>query len=158
MTQAKVFVPGKFSLTNKMLSNLRAAGVYEGRAKEMGRRPAPGHDLFAAETEAVKLASCAAWRKWARDAKEEDKVPGVVSVVIFVTGHYRHDPDAWYLLAKPAIDGMATALWSSDRLHVGTVSGRVAMQKGEPWHRTWSDLADAGVPGFVMYVCQEGSP
>lgn len=152
MDSAKVFVPGKFRLTNQMLSDLRGAGYFEGYGRaRYGKRPRAGHDAFAEEVEKIRMASFTAWKTWLSGAGNRAALPGLFSFRFFVTAHRRHDPDAWYLLAKPAIDGMASALWSSDRLHVWTVSGRVSQKAGEEFIPRWGD-ADVGVPGFFMFV------
>jgi hypothetical protein len=152
MFSAGVFVPGKRRLTNKMLSDLRAAGTYEGRAREMGRRPSPGHDAFAAETEAIRLEVLAAWRR----ASPGKLAAGARYLVrVFVTGHGRFDADAWYLLGKAAVDGVAAANRMSDRRWLYEVQGRVSSGKGERYYSAWaSPMEDDGRAGFWLQVCE----
>jgi len=157
MFDAAVFVPGRFRLTNKMLSDLRAAGHYEGRAREMRRKPEPGHDRFANETQRVKWLSFNAWRRW-RGAGAVKGDCFRLDVRYFVTGHRRHDPDAWYLLSKAAIDGMVEAMGIKDRFSVGEVGGLVAQALGEFYGPTMYEgdqsngWHDYGVTGFHMRV------
>jgi hypothetical protein len=117
--KAVLWMPGRFNLTNKMLSNLRAAGVARGR----GIRGAV--DYFAEETLAIRLAAASAARQY--DLARLVPVPDTTcDVGVYVFGHRKHDPDAWYLLAKPAIDGLVNAgVFYSDRRQVHVVSGRV---------------------------------
>jgi hypothetical protein len=161
MFEASVFVAGKFRSTNEMLSDLRAAGHYEGRARERGLRPALGHDLFVAQVEAIRLASIAAWRRW-KNSEERIAVSGLssrgqvvlrkscVRVAFHVTGFGKRDPDSWYLLAKPAVDGMCVALGWSDRFNVWEVAGRVSRGKGEMYR----DTVDDDRAGFWMQVTE----
>jgi hypothetical protein len=125
-----LWIPGRFSLTNKMLSNLRAAGAAGEAYRRALNRHAAAHrpkDLFAEETQAIRLAVKGA----ARVAKAEPVV-GLVSIEVYVFGHHKHDPDAWLLLAKAATDGLVDAgVIGSDRFQVWTVTGRVAQTEDE---------------------------
>jgi hypothetical protein len=123
------FVEGRFRLTNQMLSDLRAAGHYEGEAALMRRqgkwrgRKKPGYDLFSQETQAIRLAVKASARSCP---------PLPVDVTVLVVGHRKHDPDAWYLLAKAVVDGLVdVGLIGSDRFGIGYVSGRVMRTEQE---------------------------
>lgn len=129
--RAMFFVEGRFRLTNQMLSDLRAAGHFEGEAAALRRqggwrgRKSPGYDLFASETQAIRLATKAS-------AKNIGAVPDVVNVALWVLGHHKHDPDAWLLLGKAIIDGLKDAgLIRSDRFQVGVVAGRVVRSTAE---------------------------
>jgi hypothetical protein len=120
----RVWIPGRFSLTNKMLSNLRASEKYH------GKKPKGWVDLFAQETLAIRLA--------ARVAINQSSVPviwkdGEVCALVFgVFEHRRHDPDAWYLLAKAVVDGFADAgVIGQDRSEVWGTGGRVLQSLGE---------------------------
>lgn len=121
----RIWIPGRFSLTNKMLSNLRAAEHY------YGRRPKGWRDAFAEETVAIRLATKAA---------AKDVAPGVVArcldevcaLSFGVFGHRRHDPDAWYLLGKAVADGLADAgVIHQDRSDVWHTGGRVLQSRAE---------------------------
>jgi hypothetical protein len=137
-----IFIEGKFRLTNQMLSDLRAAGHYEGEATLMRRqgkwkgKKKPGYDLFSAETQAIRLAVKA-------HAKGIDMFQGVlpVDVALWVVGHRKFDPDAWYLLGKATVDGLVDAgVLGSDRFGVGVVSGRVIQTEAEErWIRDYLD-------------------
>ena len=116
----KMWIPGKRRLTNGMLTDLRAAGVYTGRARG---EPRAGFDKFAAETNAICMQVLAEARKLGWTAQ---RGRGMQDVRVLVFGHHRFDPDAWYLLAKAAIDGLVRAgVLCSDRRDVGFVDGRV---------------------------------
>jgi hypothetical protein len=111
--KTSVFIDGRFSLTNKMLSNLRAAGKAEG----MGLRCV--EDRFAAETAAIRLAAAASVRGLGRLFEP-------VNLSFWVFGHHRHDPDAWYLLGKPVVDGFCDAgMLDRDRFSIWIPRGRV---------------------------------
>lgn len=160
MVSGGVFVSGRRRLTNGMLTDLRAAGVYEGRAVSMRRRPAAGHDRFALETAAIRMLAGLEWRE--QDWLAPTDV-GDVAVRFFVVGHERFDPDSYVLLAKPAIDGMADALGLSDRKWLCDVGGRVAQRPGEVWYPGFGEGEDGeqrvnvGGPGFWMDVCSWGA-
>lgn len=162
MFAANVFVPGVFRLTNQMLDDLRAAGNYEGQAKRMGRRARPGHDLFAAETERIFWSTYAAWKTWKGSGEVVSPRPSWC-VRIFVVGHNHYDPDSFYLLAKPAIDGMVKALGFRDRIAIYDVGGRVAKFGGESYSPAYPKAAgklnplgfvDGGQPGFFMEIVE----
>jgi hypothetical protein len=114
-----------------MLSDLRAAGKYEGRGAALrgGRRP--GFDSFAAETLAIRLAVKAAARPFVA-AWPPTPGPGLLNPSFIVFGHHRHDPDAWYLWAKAAVDGLTDAgICTQDKHAIGCPSGRVLQSSGE---------------------------
>jgi hypothetical protein len=117
-----LWVPGRFSLTNAMLDHLRAAGFYQGRSRSGKRLRAGAWDAFAAETQTIRLA--------VKAAAVRARVSGIrarADVHLVVLGHHKHDPDAWYLLGKAAVDGLVDAgALTSDRRNVGIVSGFVA--------------------------------
>lgn len=126
------FVEGTFRLNNQMLSDLRAAGHYEGYGQAMvdsgqWRRRHHGRDLFAEEVQAIRLAVKACAREslaFRPDCR--------LNVSLMVVGHYKHDPDAWLLLGKAAIDGLVDAgVVPSDRRWIGTVSGRVCTSEAD---------------------------
>lgn len=124
----RVWIPGRFSLTNKMLSNLRAAEKFR------GRRPKGWVDGFAQETQAIRLATAAAWRSKEPDVMEWGAVPSsyVCSVFFAVFGHHKHDPDAWYLLGKAVLDGLVGArVIREDRSDVWGTAGRVCESRAE---------------------------
>jgi hypothetical protein len=119
-----LWVAGRFSLTNEMLSNLRAAGFAHGR--NIPRR----RDHYSEEVAAIRLAVKGAAREQGLVPRPPQRfvVPEErrVDVRVVVLGHARHDPDAWYLLSKAAIDGLRDAdVLSSDRFCVRWVSGTV---------------------------------
>jgi len=151
MFSASVFVPGKRRLTNGMLTDLRAAGVYMGRSRAGVKRRA-GWDKFAAETEMIRTAAALRLR-----SSLLGKLPiGVKLLVrVFVTGHSRFDADAWYLLCKAAVDGVATAIGMSDRRWLCEVQGRVSAGVGDRYYSAWaSPLEDDGRPGFWLQVSE----
>jgi hypothetical protein len=149
-----LWVPGKFRLTNRMLSDLRAAGVYEGRSR--GRARAGGaHDLFTAETAAIRAAVCLA----ARGAKCRPVPTGErVNVASLVFGHRRFDPDAFSLVSKPAIDGLVDAgVIAKDRHDVGLVLGHVFTSAAdEEWGRRHLWVMDAAPPGVAGLLVAYG--
>lgn len=140
MFHATVWIPGTFKLNNVMLSDLRAAGHFEGRAKQRGQTPRPGHDLFAAETENILLRSLAAWKGW-KITHPGVELPQAMDVSIVVVGHERHDFDAWYLLGKAAVDGACKALGLKDRRAFRQASGRVHKRE-EGKVGFWMDLKE----------------
>jgi hypothetical protein len=139
-----VWIPGRFSLTNHMLSNLRAAGRWH------GKRPRGWVDAFAQETKAIRMAAVAAIRKHGVEGKGDWWEPfGVWSLAFGVFGHHRHDPDAWYLLAKAICDGLADADFiEQDRSDVWGTEGRVLQSAAE--ERWWMDETDG--PGARVPV------
>jgi hypothetical protein len=159
LTLFALWVPGKFSLTNAMLSNLRAAGRYQGTARAKGWKPGPGYDLFAAETQAIRLAVKAAMVR----SPIPFVFPALTSLDFRVFGHRRHDPDAWYLLAKAATDGLADAgLFANDRHSVGHTSGRVLQSEDEERKARevaamipTAALPPSGVPGVLIWLLPE---
>lgn len=125
-----LWVPGRFSLTNAMLDNLRAAGFYQGRSRLGKRLRAGAWDAFAVETSAIRLATkVAAVREFG--ALVSPLAPRV-SLDFTVFGHRKHDPDAWYLLGKAVTDGLRDAgVLASDRFGVFRTSGRVLQNEFE---------------------------
>jgi hypothetical protein len=116
-----IWVPGKFSLTNRMLSNLRAAGYAKGKAVARGWTGRRVEDRFAAETRAIRLAVKVAARK---AGVLRFHVPCILGFYVF--GHRKADPSAWYLLGKAAEDGLVDAgVLGRDRFDVAEVRGRV---------------------------------
>ncbi len=145
MASCTLWVPGRFKLTNQMLSDLRAAGFYAGRARH-GAAAKRCRDFFAAETQAIRLAVKAAA---IREGIGIEPPPFRASIGLTVFGHQKHDPDAWYLFAKAAIDGLVDAkVLTSDRRNLGTVSGYV-VQSGEAVGRP--KAADDG-PGVCIHL------
>lgn len=144
-----MWCPGRFRLTNGMLSDLRAAGRYS--AGRFGRAPIRGPwDRFAEETRAIRLLvkATAARERW-------PLCPYGYRAVIRceVFGHQRHDPDAWLLLGKAAVDGLVDAhVLSSDRRSVGVLAGYVE-QSGEA---TCRPEGAARGPGFALTVSWPG--
>jgi hypothetical protein len=117
-----LWVQGTFRLTNGLLDDLRSAGKFEGFAKAKGWPVRGGHDAYAGHQQAVRLAVKAASHAIAASGIGL----GVVDLAFWVFGHGRHDPDAWYLLAKAATDGLVDAgAVDSDRFNVRTTRGRV---------------------------------
>jgi hypothetical protein len=115
-----IWVPGAFRLTNGLLDDLRAAGKFEGYARAKGWPLRGGHDAFAEHQAAVRLAVKA------RAAAARVICLGTVDVAFWVFGHGRHDPDAWYLLGKAAVDGLVDAeVVDCDRFNVRNTWGRV---------------------------------
>ncbi|HJX54004.1 MAG TPA: hypothetical protein VJ801_14655 [Polyangia bacterium] len=105
-----------------MLDHLRAASRYQ------GKRPRNWRDLFAEETQAIRLAVKAA----ASRARVAVDYEARASISVSILGHHRHDPDGWYLWAKAAIDGLADAdAIDCDRRNVGRVSGYVCQSKAD---------------------------
>jgi hypothetical protein len=117
-----LWVPGTFRGTNGLLDDLRAAGRFEGFAKAKGWPIRGGHDAFAEHQAAVRLAvKAAAMRAFAQGC-----AAWTVDLAFWLFGHGRHDPDAWYLLGKAAVDGLADAgIIDSDRFNVRNTRGRV---------------------------------
>jgi hypothetical protein len=153
MNRFHVWIPGRFSLTNAMLSNLRAAEKYR------GKRPRNWRDAFAEETQAIRLA---AKRAISKVVQEESGPIGlepdeVCSLRFGVIGHGRHDPDAWYLLAKAVVDGFCDSglLWP-DRKSVWVTGGRVLQSVVEEfwWVRytCGSAVRVPAVPGVMVAV------
>jgi hypothetical protein len=140
-------VPGKFSLTNKMISNIYAAEKYH------DKRPANWRDYYAEEVAAIRLATKVAVRRrhFPRVGTGE-----FLDITIWVLGHSRHDPDAWLLLAKAAIDGLVDAeVVASDRSGIGTIAGRVLQQHLEECQASLVAERDGvriGGEGFVMVL------
>lgn len=121
-----LWIPGRFALTNTMLSNLRAAGYAKGKGDAKGwHRPIV--DAFVEETRAIRLAAKAAFRHRCDLASVLIKAAHrPLYLGFWVFGHGRHDPDAWYLLAKAVTDGLADAgVISQDRHDVGGTRGLV---------------------------------
>ena len=144
MFSETLWIPGKRKLTNAMLSDLRAAGFYAGKAKAYGARRAAGNrDRFATETAAIrKLVADEAMRLGLRRRVAKVAAPQLFDVFVTVTGHPRHDPDAWYLLGKAAVDGLVDALvLHSDRKQINIVGGTVMGSGGQ---------------GFSLRLCESG--
>jgi hypothetical protein len=154
---AALWVPGKFSLTNAMLSGIRAAEKFH------GRRPKNWHDYYAEEVAAIRLAvKCAATRLGVEALRGES---GQVCKVGFeVVGHHKHDPDAWYLLGKAAIDGLVDAtVFQSDRREVWLTWGRVLQTTLEEnvlrdcYRENWGVVVGGqGVAVFFDWFCVDG--
>lgn len=153
MCSVLAFFPGRRRLTNGMLSDLRAAGHYEGRARAMGWRKPQGHDAFADETAAIRQMVALRFRRragvvvgWGTE----------VDVVVWVVGHHKHDPDAWLLLGKAAVDGLADAgVVRRDRDGVelfGKVSRFADVGAGCVKVLRWGFPPDEGEPGFWLLV------
>lgn len=147
--RAVLWVPGKFSLTNKMLDNLRAGSRYQG-----SRPPRGWVNAFEQETQAIRLATKAAVRG---DVGRLTGFPGQrCSVEFAVFGHRKHDPDAWYLLGKAALDGLVDAhVFASDRHEVWATMGRVMQSElDESGSRRgclgYGDVIPVGVPGVAV--------
>lgn len=151
-----IFVEGRFALTNQMLSDLRAAGVYVGKRRKL----LPGFDRFAVETRTIRMLTKVAARKL-----EVADVPlaSRLHVGVVVVGHERHDPDGWLLLGKAAVDGLRDAgVIASDRFQIGLVSGMVlqtAKQHAQIFE--WADevmgrhAPSSNVKGFFLTVSQD---
>jgi len=120
-----IFVEGRFPLTNQLLSDLRAAGVYVGKRRKLR----PGFDAFSVGTRTIRMLTKVA----ARDLDMSDvRLDERLHVAVVVVGHERHDPDAWVLLGKAAIDGLRDAkVIASDRFQIGAVLGMVLQTKGQ---------------------------
>jgi hypothetical protein len=139
-------MPGTFSLTNKMLSNLRAAEKY------VGRKPADWRDLFAEETQAIRLAVKGAARRASIGCVCAD---GAWNVHVGVFGHWKHDPDSWLLLGKAAVDGLVTAgVMSSDRFNLWELSGRTYRGKEEERVARISAGCAVGVQGALLTLTE----
>jgi hypothetical protein len=140
--KAVLWVPGRFSLTNQMLSNLRAAGSYR------GHKPKGWRDLFAEETATIRLAVKVAARGVSGF--------GLVSVFVTVLGHWKHDPDGWLLLGKAAVDGLVDAgLMMSDRQDLYSLGGRVTATREEDarrWRMLYGPDKSLLGAGFLLEV------
>lgn len=150
-----MWVPGRFRLTNQMLHDLRAAGKYEAAGARWGRMPRGGFDRFAIETAEIRLAV-----KVAARGALPCMHPAEVAFIVF--GHRKHDPDAWYLLAKAAMDGLVDAgVFASDRFGVLTTSGAVlrdaAAEDSAAERLEWKvPLGQPGVAIVVQELDEEG--
>jgi len=151
-----MWCPGRFRLTNKMLSDLRAAGFATGQQRFRvprlaTRRPWVVRDLFAAETRAIRLLVKATAL---RDHWPQIPAGQRARVSVAVFGHHRHDPDAWLLLAKPAIDGLVdAAVFASDRKALGVVQGFVLQSRDDEVR--FSEASGYPVPkgpGFFLEI------
>lgn len=146
-----LMVPGRFSLTNTMLDNLRAAGQYEGRAAVRRCRPRADHDLFARETLAIRLAVKAAAR---RACLLPLRGNARARVAWLIVGHERHDPDAGALWGKAAVDGLVDArALASDRHDLAFAGGRVCTSHEE----SAAAIARAErelFPGWFSFACR----
>lgn len=142
------WIPGKFRLTNGMLSDLRAAGfAHAGRYAGGPVRPC---DRFNRETHQIRETAALVTKAAARERR---RVPVNIRVAVF--GHHKHDPDAWYLLAKAIIDGMvASRFLASDRREVGWVSGRV-LQCPSPSMMMVDGVGMIRGPGAVVTVDED---
>ena len=127
-----LWVPGRFRLTNGMLSDLRAAGYADGRAR--------GFDVdeFAAETERIRreVASAAL-----NASMRGGCVDGQWYVHVGVFGHSKFDPDSWLLLGKAAVDGLVQGrVFGSDRFNLWELSGR-----------TYRDMREQAAAALDLY-------
>ena len=142
--RAVLWVPGKFSLTNKMLDNLRAGSRYQG-----ARPPCGWVNMFEQETAAIRLAVKTAARREAADVVSAG--PCRVGFVVF--GHHKHDRDAWYLLGKAALDGLVDAgVFTSDRFGVESTHGWVLRNSTEEANARCAldDVVPEGRPGLAI--------
>jgi hypothetical protein len=144
--KTNVWIPGKFSLTNHMLSNLRAAGRWNGAV-----RPKGWVDMFAQETKAIRLAAAVAVRRSDINSKRSwHEAWDVWSLTFGVFGHGKHDPDAWYLLGKAVCDGFADAgAILQDRSDVWETGGRVLQGI---WEEEWWLREVAGADANIIAV------
>ena len=124
----RVCIQRGFRLTNQMLSDLRAAGKYEGASRAFGLSMRRGVDLFAREVVDIRNV-CALFFRRAAD----QRLDGVrVDVSCVFVGHGRHDPDAGHLAIKALVDGMVDAgFLSSDRRDVRWTRGLVAQSRDD---------------------------
>jgi len=155
--RACLWIPGTFSLTNQMLSNLRAAGYARGRAIR------GAVDAFEQETKAIRRAAKAAVRRSSFGVLEG--VPwDEVELEFWVFGHRKHDPDAWYLLGKAVTDGLGDAgVFASDRFCIGGTAGRVLTTlEGEACRRGYanetmeSEVVPLDQPGVLVWMMAAG--
>jgi hypothetical protein len=146
-----LWVPGRFRLTNDLLSDLRGAGRYEGLADGKGwGKPRPGCDLYANHQQAVRLAVKAA-------ARGCGTIVGPVSLLFYLWGHGKGDPSAWYLIGKAAEDGLVDAgVLISDRFCVLDTGGAVVSVEREPYWRHALNLGpdDARGPGLWILIVE----
>ena len=148
--RAVVWVPGVFSLTNKMLDNLRAAEKYH------GRRPKNWRDLFAEETAAIRLATKVAANRKRLEAPQKGEVC-LLAFIVF--GHHKHDRDAWYLLGKAALDGLVDAhVIGSDRFEVWNTGGIVLRTDAEERFVAKAFGVVVGEPGLLIDIIYTSTP
>jgi hypothetical protein len=146
-----LWVPGKFRLTNAMLSDLRAAGKLEGMCRKRRKSlPSGFFDAFAAQTQAIRLAVKGNTAVRGRP----NLAIGPIRIWVTVLGHHKHDPDAWLLLGKAAVDGLVDAgVLRSDRFDLHSIGGRVNATDEEDRIRRAREVAE-GVPcagpGFLL--------
>ncbi len=154
-----LWVPGTFRLTNGLLDDLRAAGNYEGFARAKRYRlvkPGGAHDQYAQHQAAVRtaVAAVARRRSWGGPLARVD-------VLFYIFGHRRHDPDAWCLPGKAALDGLVDAgVFASDRFAVCRTGGRVfatALDEREARDRLMSEVdvgwcAGIGESGMLVVI------
>jgi hypothetical protein len=140
----RVWIPGRFSLTNKMLSNLRASEKFR------GKKPRGWVDGFAQETAAIRMAAKRAILNREPTSQEWGAVlrTEVCALEFGVFGHRRHDPDAWYLLGKAVVDGFVDAgVISPDRASVWETGGRVLQSAAEEcWWLCEHESGEVRVP------------
>lgn len=147
------FFPGRRRLTNGMLDDLRAAGFYAGKGFALGWKPKKDFDGFATETAAIRQMVALRFSRTRERA-------GRVTVVVWLTGHEKADPDAWMLLGKAAVDGLVDAgAIRRDRSNVD-LAGRVPSCKADlRWLARRMDyplaMADLQTEGFWVAMVDE---
>ena len=112
------WIPGKFRLTDQMLSDLRAAGM-AAAGRTAGKAPRIV-DHYVREVREIRKAAAQVTRG---AVHERDHGPFAIRIIVF--GHRSHDPDAWYLLAREIVRGMVTSGFLMSPREIQSVAGRV---------------------------------
>lgn len=133
-----VFVPGYFVPTNKLLSDMRAAGYHAGAGGRASWRVPADRDAFAAEARRVRKLVTEAVYGWitshceGRPFAMRPRLPVVLGFALVGVCHSRYDADAWYLAGKAAADGCGDGgLYLSDREGVSGTMGTVCRSMAE---------------------------
>jgi hypothetical protein len=138
MSAQRLWLPGVFLPSNALADMLRADGVYQERGRrELGGRyfSKPAARSYAAEvkryrTHAANMALASRLRGWCTTR-------AALYFVLVHVGHVgqvsrgrapsaRFDADAWYMAAKPIVDGLCDArVLASDRFQLDETGGTV---------------------------------
>lgn len=151
-----LWVAGDFPHTNRMLDLCRSSGYYAGVARAtQGRQP----ERFGFKGEATRIRKSV----WA-EARARSMPPVEASVAIFfrLVSSRPLDADAWYLVGKPALDGLVDAKVipsDRDRSYVAWVGGTCVSEPEEV--RAGVVVAGyrfTGRPGLLIELIGPGLP